>query len=49
MHLLDTKPDIMCLSETWLTARFVPKFPDYCAVWDHREGWVGGGLGILVH
>ena len=46
--LLDRQPDIVCLCETWLSERFVPKFDNYIAEWKHR-GSAGGGLGLLIH
>ena len=45
-YLNETKPDIVCLNETWLTDR-EPKFKNYNAIWENRAG-VGGGVGILV-
>ena len=49
IHLQDTAPHILCLGETWLTQKFTPSFPNYCAEWAHRLGQAGGGLGILLH
>lgn len=46
--LISNIPDIFCLCETWLTDKYIPKFPDYIAEWKHR-GAPGGGLGILIH
>ena len=46
--IYERQPDIVCLCETWLSDRFVPKFHNYIAEWKHR-GTAGGGLGILMH
>ena len=46
--LLQHIPDIICLSETWIKEKYIPKFPDYIAEWEHRAGH-GGGLGILIN
>ena len=48
-HISSSSPTILCLSETWLTDRFTPRFLNYCTEWKHRLGQVGGGLGILIH
>ena len=47
--LLQTSPSIVCLSETWLNQRFLPKFPSYSTLWKHRPHRMGGGLGFLIH
>lgn len=44
--LVSVKPDIFCLTETWLQ-NYIPKFKNYSSHWKHR-GQLGGGLGILV-
>ena len=46
--IYERQPDVVCLCETWLSDRFVPKFNNYIAEWKHR-GAAGGGLGILMH
>ena len=42
-----TKPDILCLCETFVNPDYEPKFIGYNAYWKHRVG-NRGGLGILV-
>ena len=44
--MVNIKPDIFCLSETWLT-KCIPKFRNYTCHWKNRNNH-GGGLGILV-
>ena len=44
--MVNIKPDIFCLSETWLT-KYIPKFRNYICHWKNRNNH-GGGLGILV-
>ena len=46
MLLYTQKPDILCLSETWIT-KHEPKFIDYSAEWKHRDR-MGGGLGFII-
>ena len=46
--IYERQPDVVCLCETWLSDRFVPRFHNYIAEWKHR-GAAGGGLGILIH
>jgi len=46
--LTDKQPDVVCLCETWLSDKYVPKFSNYMAEWRHR-GAAGGGLGVLMH
>jgi ribonuclease HI len=42
------RPDILCLSETWLQANDrEPHLHGYSAIWKHRQGR-GGGLGIII-
>ena len=41
------KPDIVCLSETWLK-KSEPRFLGYKAWWQHRIGAEKGGMAILV-
>ena len=43
----DVKPELVCLTETWLT-KGEPKFKNYKCEWKHRLDRVGGGLGILI-
>ena len=45
--LLDNKPDIMCLCETWLKDKYSPRFKNYITEWKNRSER-GGGLGIIV-
>ena len=50
MLLRDQKLDILCLSETWLTAQVLDKFlsfPGYKIIRRDREGRRGGGVAIL--
>ena len=47
VYLYSTKLDILCLCETWLND-WAPLFKGYIAVWRHRPGGMGGGLGILI-
>ena len=47
LNIYAKKPDIVCLSETWLK-RATPKFIGYKALWKNRVGRERGGLGILV-
>lgn len=48
LFLYTQKPDIMCLSETWIR-RHEPRFIGYSTVWRHRlTPTVGGGLGFLI-
>ena len=44
------KPDIFCLSETWIKeVKYEPKFINYSIEWKHRVNpGGGGGLGILI-
>ena len=46
--LLEYKPHIVCLCETWLHHNFTPKFAGYTPLWKHRLGRQGGGLGLLI-
>ena len=42
------KPDFIAFSETWLGgAKNTPKFVNYNPLWRHRDGGMGGGLGLL--
>jgi hypothetical protein len=42
------KPDILCLSETWITnPNRLPNFINYVCEWKHR-GQQGGGLGMII-
>ena len=45
-----TKPDIVCLSETWIRGTgHEPSFVNYSALWKHRGTVeVGGGLAVLI-
>ena len=43
----NTKPDILCLCETFTKPNFEPKFIGYNSHWSHRLGHKGG-LGILI-
>ena len=45
--LYATKPSVMCLTETWANARYLPTFCGYECYWCNR-GALGGGLCILV-
>ena len=43
-----SKPDIIALSETWITDhKYTPRFLNYSAEWKHR-GRAGGGVGFLI-
>lgn len=46
--VLEEAPDIMCLCETWLNNKYLPKFKNHTAIWKNREHARGGGLGILI-
>ncbi|KAF2350992.1 Endonuclease/exonuclease/phosphatase [Trinorchestia longiramus] len=50
LHIYATKPEVVCLCETWLTNTAPkPNFVGYVATWCPRVGGVrGGGLAILV-
>ncbi|KAF2359201.1 Endonuclease/exonuclease/phosphatase [Trinorchestia longiramus] len=50
LHIYATKPEVVCLCETWLMDTAPkPKFVGYVATWCLRVGGVrGGGLAILV-
>ena len=43
----NTKPDILCLCETFTKPNYEPKFMGYNSHWSHRQGHKGG-LGILI-
>lgn len=45
--VLNKNPEIMCLCETWLKDKYVPKFKNYLTEWKNREER-GGGLGVIV-
>ena len=47
LYLCTSKPDVVCLCETWLHS-WVPSFSGYSTVWQHRVGGVGGGLGMVI-
>ena len=47
LYLSTSKPDVVCLCETWLQT-WVPSFSGYSTVWQHRIGGVGGGLGMVI-
>ena len=47
LTLQNDSPEIFCMTETWINPQFLPKFPNYCAEWKHRNGR-GGGIGILI-
>ena len=46
-HIQETDPDILCLCETWLHQKYVPRFFNYSSEWCHRDA-AGGGLGIII-
>ena len=45
--LSNTKPDLLCLTETWIN-KSKPKFCGYSSEWKHRLQQTGGGIGILI-
>ena len=45
--LSNTKPDLLCLTETWIN-KSEPKFCGYSSEWKHRLQKTGGGIGILI-
>ena len=45
-YINNLEPDIICLSETWLTKN-EPKLKNYQSIFKNRQG-VGGGLGIYT-
>jgi|UniRef100_A0A2P2HYR2 ribonuclease HI len=47
LFLYTSKPDVLCLCETWLKKN-EPKFIGYNSIWLNRIGIAKGGLGILV-
>ena len=47
LFVYSAQVDLLCLCETWLTDR-APLFRGYVAVWQHRPGGLGGGLGLLL-
>ena len=46
--LIEDKPHIVCLNETWLKPDREPSFQNYTAFYDHRTDGNGGGLAFLV-
>jgi len=49
LYLYTHKPHIACLSETWLSTGYEPKFINYTPIYEHRgDAQAGGGLAILV-
>jgi exonuclease III len=46
IYIYTRKPDLVCLSETWLKKN-KPKFLGYQSLWAHRIR-EKGGLGILI-
>ena len=47
VYIYNTKPDIVCLCETFIK-KHEPKFIGYDGYWCRREGNRGGGLAVLV-
>ena len=46
--LYSKKPELFCVSETWITNR-EPKFINYVTEWKHRDdGRRGGGVGLII-
>ena len=45
-YVNNSEPDIVCLSETWLTKN-EPKLKNYQSFWKNRQR-IGGGLGIFI-
>jgi exonuclease III len=37
----------MCLNETWLNEKYLPKFVGYTSIWKNRAGR-GGGVGEVI-
>ncbi len=46
--LYTQKPSILCLTETWVTDKYLPTFLGYSTYWCNRDGR-GGGLCMLVN
>ena len=42
------KPDVLCLTETWLKGKSSVKFPGYLWAGRNRTNGVGGGVGIAI-
>ena len=47
LMMYSKKPEVVCLTETWLNNKYIPRFINYKAEWNNRIG-VGGGVGILM-
>jgi hypothetical protein len=49
IYLCTNKPQVACLSETWLSADYEPSFVNYTPIYMHKAAThAGGGLAILV-
>lgn len=46
--VVEEAPDILCLCETWLDDKYLPKFKDYSTEWKNRDKR-GGGLGLIIN
>ena len=47
-YIYETKPHIVCLTETWLKNDRIPNFINYSKYLLNRSDQTGGGIAILV-